>query len=639
MTALAPVGMPDIDRVTGSRKGTPMANAKNAAKAFVDLLEPAADLAGLASFSSSATLNWQLGSDFTGLKSAIDGLTASGGTYIGSGISTASTEFESARHRANAGKVMVVLTDGVDSPPNPGTVTAANAAKAAGTRLITIGYGTNIDADFLRGLASSPSDYYASPSTEEIGAVYTLIATSLCRPPNAAPEVSAGPNHAVAVSQTVTLGGAAADDGLPVAATLAYTWSLTSGPASVTFSTPNAAATDVVFPAAGVYTVRLTVSDGELSSYSETSYTVMAAGTAQFEVESSTSILAGGAQAVPCAACSGGGRVDGIGAQGGTAQGSVTFHVTVASQGYYTLNVYYSNGDSVARTAQVSVNGDSTPRAFGAPPTGGWEVVQSAPLTVSLVAGANTVRFSNAAAAGPSIDRIELVFVADPVCAPGAVDIALIMDRSGSMSGDPLLKAKVAARLLIDQLQWQTDQASLFSYAGDAVTHSLLTHDGAAVKLAVDAIVAGGSTFAAAAVAAARTELTGPRRTAGSTQVLVLLTDGQIEDATQTTTEADAAKAAGLRILTIGLGDVNQSYLQSLASAPSDNYYTPTPEGLAAIYQTIVTNLCRPPNQAPFVSAGVDRSVVLPQPHGTAGAGSRRSESPEIHGRAQVQGT
>jgi Mg-chelatase subunit ChlD/uncharacterized membrane protein len=610
-----------MDR-SGSMQGTPMTNAKNAAKAFVDLLDPAADLAGLASFAGSATLNWQLGSDFAGLKTAIDGLTASGGTYIGSGITAANTEFQSARHRANAGKVMVVLTDGVDNPSNPGTVTAANAAKAAGTRVITIGYGTNIDADFLRGLASSPSDYYASPSTEEIGAIYASIATSLCRPPNTAPEVSAGPNHAVAVNQTVTLGGAAGDDGLPAAATLAYTWSLTSGPASVTFSTPNAAATDVVFPAAGVYTVRLTASDGELSSYSEASYTVMAAGTAQLEAESSTSILAGGAQAVACAACSGGGRVDGIGAQGGTAQGSVTFHVTVASQGYYTLNVYYSNGDSVARTAQVSVNGDSTARAFGAPPTGAWEVIQSAPMSVWLVAGANTVKFSNPAGAGPSIDRIELVFVADPVCAPGAIDVALILDRSGSMAGDPLTKAKAAAQLLIDQLQWQTDQTSLFSYAADAVTHSLLTRDGPAVKLAADTIVSGGSTFAAAAVAAARTELTGPRRTAGSTQVLVLLTDGQIEDATQTTTEASAAKAAGIRILTIGLGDVNPAYLQSLASSPSDYYYTPHTRGAGghlpvSCHQPVPGR----PTRRPLSSAGVDRSVVLPQPLALQGCG------------------
>jgi hypothetical protein len=46
--------------------------------------------------------------------------------------------------------------------------------------------------------------------------------------------------------------------------------------------------------------------------------------------------------------------------------------------------------------------------------------------------------FSNPAVAGPSIDRIELVFVADPVCAPGALDAALVIDRSGSMAGAPL---------------------------------------------------------------------------------------------------------------------------------------------------------------------------------------------------------
>jgi len=145
---------------------------------------------------------------------------------------------------------------------------------------------------------------------------------------------------------------------------------------------------------------------------------------------------------------------------------------------------------SLARSANVSVNGDATPRAFGAPPTGSWETIGTAPLTVSLLAGVNTLKFSNPTGAGPSIDRIEVVFMADPTCAPGAIDMAEVLDASGSMAGLWLVGTEAAAKLLVDQLQWQLDQTAVISYNTTHTMHSELTHDGATAKIAIDRITA-----------------------------------------------------------------------------------------------------------------------------------------------------
>jgi hypothetical protein len=61
-------------------------------------------------------------------------------------------------------------------------VSRADAIKAAGIRLVTIGFGNSIDHGFLRQLASSPRDYYSSPSGEQLKAVYASLAATLCNP-------------------------------------------------------------------------------------------------------------------------------------------------------------------------------------------------------------------------------------------------------------------------------------------------------------------------------------------------------------------------------------------------------------------------------------------------------------------------
>lgn len=164
----------------------PIGDAKIAAKTFVDMLNlsPGADQVGLVSYASSATLDWPLSRSAADVRTAIEGLSASGRTNIADGINKAQEELESVHHDPNNTPVIILMSDGKhNEPPDTSPGPAADAAKAKGTRIITIGLGTDVDEAELRGLASSLGDYYYAPTRSELEYIYQQIAGSIIGAP------------------------------------------------------------------------------------------------------------------------------------------------------------------------------------------------------------------------------------------------------------------------------------------------------------------------------------------------------------------------------------------------------------------------------------------------------------------------
>lgn len=90
-------------------------------------------------------------------------------------------------------------------------------------------------------------------------------------PPNRAPVVDAGAGATVRTNLNFLLRGRASDDGLPVnPGRLRLLWSKVSGPGTVTFGNTNLAVSSVRFSSPGLYRLRLTAFDGELSTSSDT---------------------------------------------------------------------------------------------------------------------------------------------------------------------------------------------------------------------------------------------------------------------------------------------------------------------------------------------------------------------------------
>jgi hypothetical protein len=147
------------------------------------------------------------------------------------------------------------------------TRTSAPMTLTAGSRYdIRLEYYEHTGLATARLLWSYPGQaYVAIPASR-------LFPSSV--PSNTAPVVNAGADQTISLSAAATLSGSVTDDLLPAPSQITISWSRVSGPGTVTFSAPNAANTTATFSQAGSYVLRLTASDGPLSSSDDVSITV-----------------------------------------------------------------------------------------------------------------------------------------------------------------------------------------------------------------------------------------------------------------------------------------------------------------------------------------------------------------------------
>jgi hypothetical protein len=96
-------------------------------------------------------------------------------------------------------------------------------------------------------------------------------------PVNTPPVVNAGPDQTVTLPAAASLAGVVTDDGLPnPPGAVTTTWSVVSGPGTVTFAAPSSPTTTATFSAAGNYVLRLTANDGALTASDDLAVAVLA---------------------------------------------------------------------------------------------------------------------------------------------------------------------------------------------------------------------------------------------------------------------------------------------------------------------------------------------------------------------------
>jgi glucose/arabinose dehydrogenase len=115
----------------------------------------------------------------------------------------------------------------------------------------------------------------------------------------------------------------------------------------------------------------------------------------------------------------------------------VEFQVSAAAAGSAQLTFRYANGTTVNRAMDITVNGNSVALdlAFGA--TANWDTWAEQTITVSLKAGANTVRATATTAnGGPNLDRLRVTGQTDSVApsTPGQPSCANITENSIDLS-------------------------------------------------------------------------------------------------------------------------------------------------------------------------------------------------------------
>ena len=138
----------------------------------------------------------------------------------------------------------------------PGTVTFGDAAAQDTTASFSV------DGNYTLRLTASDG---ALTSTD-------TVKVTVAPDPNTAPVVNAGADMTVVLPSSANLDGTVTDDGRPGPVTT--TWSMVSGPGTVTFGNAAAQDTTASFSVDGTYSLRLTASDGALTASDTVKVTV-----------------------------------------------------------------------------------------------------------------------------------------------------------------------------------------------------------------------------------------------------------------------------------------------------------------------------------------------------------------------------
>ncbi|MFO8011651.1 MAG: S8 family serine peptidase [Dehalococcoidia bacterium] len=167
----------NIDR-SGSMGTQKMEDAKNAATLFVDYLADQ-DKVGLVSFSSSATLDSPLTSDFDDAKSIIAGYSSGGSTNMGDALLKAINEIE-ANGQQDRIPSIIYLTDGVNNTGYTNQEILNDLvpqAVEAGIIIYTLGFGNDVNGSFLQNVAEATGGkYYHAPNAETLKKIYIELA-------------------------------------------------------------------------------------------------------------------------------------------------------------------------------------------------------------------------------------------------------------------------------------------------------------------------------------------------------------------------------------------------------------------------------------------------------------------------------
>lgn len=202
--------------------------------------------------------------------------------------------------------------------------------------------------------------------------------------------------------------------------------------------------------------------------------------------------------------------------------------------------------------------------------------------------------------------KVTLALTAAPDIVTNPTDIALVLDRSGSMTGTPLADMKLGAKTFIDIISESTggqpsgeigsgSHIGIVSFSDTATQNVQMSTSVAALKNAVDSLTAAGSTNHADAFIKA-IELFDP--SSGNAKVIVMFTDGKTTSGAPPAPVAASARAQGIVIYCIGLlgsDGVDVNALNDWATDPDATHVAVTPDSaeLKELFAELAANISK----------------------------------------------
>jgi Ca-activated chloride channel family protein len=201
--------------------------------------------------------------------------------------------------------------------------------------------------------------------------------------------------------------------------------------------------------------------------------------------------------------------------------------------------------------------------------------------------------------------------------------LALVIDRSGSMSGSKLQQAKLAASRLVVAMR-TGDELSVITYGSDVTTLVPRTRidDSSKRRIlqAIDRIVDRGGTFLSGGLEEGIRQLR--ERSDSRPARVILISDGQANEGIVSrpglTAIARRAASDGISVTAIGLGvEFNEKLMMALADHGNGHYhYAPKAQTLSSLFRRELTTLTQAVARRPRLHIDLDPSVSLFALHG-----------------------